>query len=254
MNDKRKLEHIWRLYALVSVLYVILGVLAFKIMNVSSLQVTSGFWSSNPLISQTNTVFAPASHVLYSIQYRYVLMAILLISIITPILYIYMINNGYKKIDLHKFRFYDWLITGGMMLLLIASLNGIQDLMTRILLVTFSVFFYVFILFAINNYKDKKEIDKKAFLIGTIFGLIPWIVIFYYVISTLAFGNVRSAWYVYALILIGVINTALIIYGYFWHNSRNGKKQLISDETYPIIANALIKISFAAILIIGLKR
>jgi len=56
------------------------------------------------------------------------------------------------------------------------------------------------------------------------------------------------------LYLVGIANSGLIIYGYTWHKARSTAKKNLSDETYPVIANQAIKILFALILIIGLKR
>lgn len=254
MNEKVKRDTIVRLYGIGAVLYLVLAVLAVKSMLPSTFQLTINYWTTNPLLSQTQTVFVTATRVLWSIQFRWVLVLLMGLSVLAPAYYIYMISNNVKKINFHKYRSVDWIVTGSLMLFVISVLAGVQDIMVLILIIGLFILSYLIILTAINHSDVSKPIKDNIYRLGVLSGLLPWLLILVYTISTWVYGSIRSPWFVYTLFIIGLINSAVIIYGYFWHKEDTKQKTLISHETYPILINQSIKILFVLILIIGLKR
>ncbi len=254
MKDKKIFSTVSQYYTVGIIAYLILAVIAIKVMNEATFQVVSSYLTSNPLLSQTSTVFVPANHVLWSIQFRWVLVLLMGLSIVVPAYYVYSISNGVKKLDLHKYRFIDWLITGSLMTLVVLALAGVQDIMTIFITVSITAMSYACLWMAIHNYGDIEKYTKKIYSIGIITTALPWLLVLVYAISTIVYGSVRSPWFVYVIFAIGLFSSAVNIYGYTWHRSQNNKKKLVSDETYPILINQFIKVLFVLILVIGLKR
>ena len=253
MNEKKKLEAVWQYYAVGTAIYIILAVLAAKLMSGASFQISTGYLTANPLLSQNSTYFAPATHVLWSIQFRWALVILMALSIVVPAIYIYLINNNFKKIDLYKYRFIDWTVTGSFMLLLIAVLSGVSDIMTLVLIAGLSVVGYFLFWIIINNQLAKKPINQTVYKIGVLATVLPWLLIVVYALGTWVYGAIRMPWYVYVVYAFGVFNSAVIIYACFWHKTHDSKGS-ITNETYPILINQGIKALFVLILIIGLKR
>ena len=253
MKDKKKYELVWQYYASGSVVFVILAVLAAKLMSTASYQITAGYITKNPLLSISSTYFVPANKVLWDIQFRWTLVILMALSIIVPLVYVYLIKNNYKKIDLHKYRFIDWTITGTIILLLIAIMSGASDIMTLVLIAGLSLISYYLFWTIINNQALQKSISTVIFKLGVLSSILPWILILFYVIGTLVYGGIRSPWYIYVIYLVGLLNTAVIIYAYKWHKIHDSKPK-ITNETYPILINQAVKVLFVLVLIIGLKR
>ncbi|HUC95783.1 MAG TPA: hypothetical protein VMR76_02375, partial [Candidatus Saccharimonadia bacterium] len=65
--------------------------IAFLLLFASSntYQVSTAFWTSNSFISQTNTVFVSATRTLFNIQYRFLLLFILIILFVGSLVSIY---------------------------------------------------------------------------------------------------------------------------------------------------------------------
>ena len=126
MNEKKKLDAVWQYYAVGIALYVVLLVLAARLIGAASFQITTGYLTVNPLLSTTSAYFVPATHVFWTIEYRWALVVLMTLSIIVPGVYIYLINNNFKKINLHKYRFIDWSVTGTFI-----TQNEFQNLFSR---------------------------------------------------------------------------------------------------------------------------
>lgn len=252
MLDKAKQNKIWQIYAAGIFIYIILIVLALVHMNQSSFNITTNYLTNNDLATQTNTVFAPAASTLWTIQYRYALVALLAFSVIIPALYIYWILTHKKKIDFHKARWIDCAITSAFLIVLITLLSSLEDLMTIVLVGGLVLLGSSLFWIATHQYDIDKSIYNKTFALGIFSIVLPWILIALYTSGTWVYGGIRSPWYTYALCVLGVINTAIIIYGPIWHQSRVSKKNKLETESYPIIINQAVKILLSLILIIGI--
>jgi len=253
MLDKVKQNKISQLYGAGIVLYIVLIILALVNMSQTSFNVTTNYLTSNDLASQSSTVFAPATSTLWVLQYRYLLVALLILSLVVPGLYIFWIKTGKNNIDFHKARWIDCVITSVFLMLTITLLSSLQDMMSLILVAGLVVVGSCLFWIATHQYGLNKSIYNKTFTLGIISIVLPWLLIALYTSGTWVYGNVRSPWYTYALAILGVFNTAIIIYGPLWYHTRKSKKEVLSGEVYPIMINQFVKLMFALILIIGIR-
>lgn len=250
MNGKVNQARVLQFYIGGLVVFVILAILCSLLMNQNGFQIVTNFWSNNDLASQTNTIFAPASRVLFTFELRWSLVLLLAISLVSPIYYLYKLNNKVKNIDFYKFRTLDWTVTTAFMVVLISVLSGVQDFMTLILIAALTAMGYLLINVALSN----KAIAKKAYISGLISIGLPWLLIIVYAIGTWVYGFVRTPWYVYVTYIIGLAVVGLVVYAYKFKDVKPSKIDATKKEIYPIIAAQLIKISFVVVLLIGLKR
>jgi hypothetical protein len=105
--------------------------------------------------------------------------------------------NEDLKNNINEFRWYEYALSSSLMIVLIAVLFGIYDIGALILIFGLNASMNLFglLMEKINQYT--KKTDWKAFVFGSIAGLIPWIVIIMY-----AFGNANPTevpWFVYAI-------------------------------------------------------
>lgn len=252
MKEKKLLKTVSQYYIGGIVAYVILAIVAAKFLTTASFQIASNYLTNNPLLSLNSTSFTAGTRVIATIQYRWILVILMALSIIVPAVYVYLIQNNVKKIDLHKFRFIDWIVTGTLITLLIATLSGIQDIMNLLLIAGLSLISYYLFWIIINDKSNK--FNGKLYIIGLLSAVLPWIVILFYAFSTIVYGSIRTPWYVYATYIIGLVNLAIILYGYNWHKKIDKTNNALEKEIYPILANQIVKIIFVLILVIGLKR
>lgn len=107
------------------------------------------------------------------------------------------IYNKDLKEGMNKFRWFEYALSSSIMLILIATLFGVYDIGALILIFGLNAVMNLsgYLMEEINKYSDKTK--WSPFIVGSISGLVPWIVIVLY-----AFGNSNPAdvpWFVYAI-------------------------------------------------------
>jgi len=109
----------------------------------------------------------------------------------------------YKK-DLEKginqFRWFEYALSSSIMIVLIATLFGIYDIVSLILifLINASMNFFGLVMEQLNSGKEKKNIIWGPFVWGSIAGIAPWIAILTYMFGTGNFDMVP--WFVWAIV------------------------------------------------------
>lgn len=106
-------------------------------------------------------------------------------------------NNDLKK-GINKFRWIEYAISSSVMIVLIAVLFGVFDIGALLLIFGINAVMNLagYLMEQLNQYTD--ETKWSPFIVGTIAGLVPWIVIVLY-----AFGNSDPSevpWFVYAIV------------------------------------------------------
>lgn len=188
MKDKINLEKVLRVNQAGAVVFLVLAILAAVLMDHTAYQIVINYLTSNSLASQSNTVFAVGSRVLFSVEMRWLLTVFMLVCMVVPIFYVYQIASKKKNIDLEKYKVIDWAITGAIMVVLTAILSGVQDITYLLTLGAFVVVGYVFRWLA-SHYQ---VVEKKAYIAATVCQVLPWLVIATYALFTLIYGSIRS--------------------------------------------------------------
>jgi hypothetical protein len=251
MKNKLNLKKVQLTYLVSAVAIIVLAVLSLTQMNHTGYDVVTNFLTSNPLASQTNTVFAQASRVMFSFEMRWALFALLVLCLLTPLTYIYQIWSKYKKLDLRLYRNIDSAVTAIFMFLLIAILSGAQDIS---LLVFSGSLIAIGYLLACRYIKNKQS-DKSLMVISTVSLFLPWLMIASYALNSVFYGNVRSPWYVYVLYVVVLVKVAMLLVAGHWAKSKNANKvSETAQEVAPVVISLLIKVAFVVVLIVGLSK
>ncbi len=105
------------------------------------------------------------------------------------------------KQGINKFRWFEYALSSSIMIVLIATLFGVYDIASLLLIfvVNASMNLFGLVMEQLNSGKDKKDVDWGPFVWGSIAGIAPWVVIFIYMFGTGEFSMVP--WFVWAIVV-----------------------------------------------------
>lgn len=143
-----------------------------------------------------------ASKELFTLPFGYLVASFLFISALAH--FIIVLNKKRYVSDLEKginqFRWFEYALSSSVMIVLIATLFGIYDIATLILifLVNAAMNLFGLDMELINAGMDKKKVNWGPFVWGSVAGIAPWIVILTYMFGTGNFDMVP--WFVWAIV------------------------------------------------------
>ena len=112
------------------------------------------------------------------------------------------IYNADLKKGINKFRWFEYALSSSIMIVLIATLFGVYDIASLILIfvVNASMNLFGLVMEQLNAHNKNGKIDWGPFIWGTIAGLAPWLVIVLYMTGT---GNYDMVpWFVWAIVIV----------------------------------------------------
>ena len=248
-------EQLRRLNIFSGVVALLLAGAAGFFMDNTSYQIFTSMLTKDQLASTTNTVFVPAIHVIYDIELRWVVVAVLLISAILPLLAATRNRKSYETALANKIMLWRWIdtaVVGALMTSIVALISGVQDLVTLkvtgILVIITSMLGWL----AERRNAGTSKSTKSDHWLSTLTGLVPLIIIAVYAYGTVVYGLVRSPWYVYALYAA----TIVVFLGYAKNQKRGAKGLQTYEQTERkyIQLGICAKVVFAVILIVGLYK
>jgi len=159
--------------------------------------------------------------------------------------------EGLKK-GMNKFRWFEYAVSSSIMIVLIATLFGIYDLATLILIfvVNAAMNFFGLDMEMLNAGSEKNKVKWGPFIWGSIAGIAPWIAIFLYMFGTGNFDMVP--WFVWA-----IVGTYFVAFNTFPINmilqyKRVGKwKDYLYGERVYIILSLVAKSFLAWLVLFG---
>lgn len=153
---------------------------------------------------------------------------------------------------INKFRWFEYAISSSIMIVLIATLFGIKDIASLILIFTLNATMNLFglVMEQLNSGAEKAKVDWGPFVWGTIAGLVPWVVILMYMLGN---GNLDMVpWFVWA-----IVGTYFVAFNTFPINmilqyNRIGKwKNYIYGERVYIVLSLVAKSVLAWLVLFG---
>lgn len=245
-----------KIYAISIAVYAAIVGAAFFLMSDASYQLSIGYWTKDELASVSSTVFAPASQGLADIQIKWVVMAIGLLSIIMPVLYLTRLKDYHQKALKNKVlptRWLDMAVIGAIMLETVAIVSGVLDIGTLKLVGGLMVVTCILGWMAEKRTAEAGKPATAKYYLSMLTGLLPWVLIGLYAIATPLYGEVRSTWFVYALYAVMLLGAGIIGSDQLKALRRHGKyaDYNYTEQNYAILS-LLTRTAFAAVLIIGL--
>jgi hypothetical protein len=244
-----------RINILAAVTFLVLAVLAAVLMNSASYEITSTYLTADKL---AGGVIMPAYRHFIDVEYRWLLVAILVLSAVPAVLHATLWKQKYASAVKSKVMTWNWVEQGVLQALLgvvVVTLLGFQDMTT--------IKLFAVMLFAISLlgwYAEKEFLVSKAAALKThLFGALTGLVLVVFLVMPLLFtymyGQVRAPWYVYAVTAAFVLTLGLNRFNQY--NYLRGHKSWKSYEVVErnhLVIGLLSKLAIAVVLIVGLAK
>jgi len=160
--------------------------------------------------------------------------------------------NADLEKGINQFRWFEYALSSSIMIVLIATLFGIYDIASLLLIffVNASMNLFGLVMEQLNSGKDKNQVNWGPFVWGSIAGIAPWIAILLYMFGN---GNFdRVPWFVWA-----IVGTYFVAFNTFPINmilqyKKIGKwKDYIYGERIYIILSLVAKSILAWLVLFG---
>lgn len=241
---------------LIAGLYAALAVAAGLLMNTASAQVLLGHLAKDELASRAGTVLAPAATSLYEVEFRWLLVALLVAAAVIAVLR----GTRYKALEdagikarVQPLRWVEFAVTGAIAFEIAALLNGLQDAMAlKLSMLSIVLAALLAWLFERENAATGKP-TKSIYVASALAAALPVVALLVTMYGTYVYGMERSPWYAYAaaaVVSLGLLVTVRSVRNAF--KTHNGAHDYVFvDRNYNRIS-VVTKVALAVVLIVGL--
>jgi len=194
------------------------------------------------------------SKVLFELPFGILVASFLLISALAHGVIVLMSKRYFAdlKLGINRFRWFEYALSSSIMITLIATLFGIYDIATLLLIFVVNATMNLFglVMEELNSGSDKKRVNWGPFIWGSIAGLAPWVAILLYMFGTGNFDMIP--WFVWA-----IVGTYFVAFNTFPVNmilqyKKIGKwKDYIYGERVYIILSLVAKSLLAWLVLFG---
>ncbi|MHB1314373.1 MAG: heliorhodopsin HeR [Christensenellales bacterium] len=216
-------------------------------------KVTQFYLTFNPQTKSLET----ASRVLFELPFGIMVALFLLISAAAHALIsipnkLNAVYNADLEKGINRFRWFEYALSSSVMIVLIATLFGIYDIASLVLIfiVNASMNLFGLVMEQLNSGVQKEKTNWGPFVWGSIAGVAPWIAIFLYMFGT---GNFSAVpWFVWAIIItyFAAFNTFPV--NMVLQYKRAGKwKDYIYGERIYIVLSLVAKSVLAWLVLFG---
>ncbi len=183
-------------------------------------------------------------------------MAIAIASAIVPILYFTRLKDYHAKALKAKVlptRWIDMAVIVAIMVETVALLSGVFDIATLKVVGGLMVVTCILGWMAEKRTAEAGKPATAKYYLSMVTGLLPWILIAFYAVSTYVYGEIRTQWFVYALYAVMLVGAGMV----GSHQLKSLKKQgALKDyevvERHYAVLSLVLRTAFCGILIVGL--
>lgn len=238
-------------------LFAALAVAAGVLMTNASYALTVGYQAKDELISltQSKTAFVHGAQSVLDVEVRWLVVATLVLAAVFSLLAATRMRQKYEAtlVDgVSPMRWIAWGVTSALMVKVIALLSGVSDILTLKLLTGLMLVTCTLAWIAEKRNKQAGRPVWSEFVVSLFTGLLPWLLIGGYAVSTWVWGLIRYPWYVYALYASTIIGFSLLTVNQYKRIS-GWKNTLVVERNYLLIG-LLTKTAFAVILILAFQK
>ncbi len=238
--------------------FAVAAILAGVLMNNFSAQVLLGHLAKDELASRTTTVLAPAAHILYEVEIRWVLVALLAFAAVFSVLRgtrLKAKDDAGIKAGVQPLRWIDFAVSGALAFEIAALLNGLQDAAA----LKFGMVFIV--LAAVTSWLFERENavtgkpSKSLYVISLLAVLLPLAILASTIYASYVYGIVRSPWWAYtaaAVVAVTLIRTVRLQWTALGAQGK-ALNYAALDKKYNLLS-VVSKVALAVVLIVGLYK
>jgi len=255
--NKSKYDKLINFNMVMGFLHFIQGVLMF-ILATSVIQKIAEF---KPMVTQNFLSFDVAtktlvstSKELFELPFGILVSLFLFTSAIAHFVIVWKKKQYIKDLDkgINQFRWFEYAISSSIMIVLIATLFGIYDIASLVLIFLANAGMNLFglVMEQLNSGKKKKDVNWGPFVWGSVVGLAPWIAILSYMFGTGNFDMVP--WFVWAIIgTYFVAFNTFPINMYLQYKGIGKWKDYLYGERVYIILSLVAKSALAWLVLFG---
>lgn len=172
------------------------AVLAISDPNKGVVPITVNFLKFNP---ETNGLF-PATEQIAEVNMAWFVIIFFLICSIAHLFVATVYRKSYEHdlaLGINKVRWYEYALSASVMMIAISFLSGIYDLSSLVMIFTLDALMNLLgLAMEVHNSKATK-VNWLTYSLGTLAGIVPWLVFAIYVISASQFGGGNIPTFVY---------------------------------------------------------
>lgn len=176
-----------------------LAVFAYLYMSNSTADIAVDYAVADTVASRDGGVLVSASQILFSVQVKWTLIALLAVTAVFSVVYATKLKARYSAYVAYGANKLRWIETGiilGLTGELIALVSGVQSfLMLKVIFGTSLV--YAFIAWLVERYHVALQTTKALYIASLLVGLIPVLAIASFGFDSMYYGELTFAWYVY---------------------------------------------------------
>ncbi|MDD2435648.1 MAG: heliorhodopsin HeR [Bacilli bacterium] len=194
----------------------------------------------------------PATKELFTLPFGILVSSFLFISALAHFIIVLKKDKYMEdlKKGINRFRWYEYALSSSIMVVLIATLFGVYELSTLLLIFFINALMNIFGLIMEEKNMNSDKVDWTPFIYGSIAGILPWVVILIYMFTNGNFDLVP--WFVWA-----IVATYFIFFNTFPVNmilqyKKTGKwKDYLYGERVYIILSLVAKTTLAWLVLFG---
>lgn len=192
-----------------------------------------------------------ASKDLFYLQFGVLVSLFLFISALAHLIIVFNKDNYVKQVKqgINKYRWYEYAISSSIMIVLIATLFGVYDIGSLILIFVLNATMNLFglLMEEINIGKDK--LNWKPFIFGSVAGIASWVVILIYMLGT---DLSMIPWFVWAILISYFIIFNIFPINMVLQYKKVGKwKDYVYGERIYIVLSLVAKSVLAWLVLFG---
>ncbi|MFZ7137334.1 MAG: heliorhodopsin HeR [archaeon] len=205
----------------------------------------------------TNFTAVPDPQIFFSISYLGAILASFpLISAIAHFIIAYPKNKSYNENltkGMNPYRWYEYAFSSSIMITLISLFLGIWDFWSLVMIFVLNAMMIMFgYLMEVINQKTEKT-SWSAFILGTISGFTPWVVLYAYFIAAINSTGVEPPTFVYMILFIYFFVFNIFAVNMVLQYKGVGKwKDYLYGERFYIILSFIAKTILSWLVFIGI--
>lgn len=199
-NNKKQLENLNKWNIGMSALHAVQGIAVLVLSGSVTFPVITSYLTLDSLSAEGMPNLVPANSVVFNLNLAYLVAAFFFMSAIAHFFVATFCRDWYEKNlknHINKARWFEYAFSASTMMVGIAVLSGIYDLSSLLMIFALTAMMNMMgLIMEITNQKSKIT-DWTSFIIGSVAGIISWIVIGIYFWGTNTYGSGQIPTFVY---------------------------------------------------------
>lgn len=225
-----------------AVLHAVQGVAVLLLAKAVTFPVTTSYLTLNPVSSsQEGPQLIDATRNVLDINVAYLVAAFFFMSAIAHLVIATMYRDTYEKNlkkGLNKARWIEYAISASTMIVAIGLLSGVYDMSSLLMFfVLTAVMNLLGLVMEVHNQTTKKT-NWLSFWIGTLAGIVPWVVLGIYFWGTNTYGSGQIPTFVYAIYVSLFVFFSCFAVNMWLQYKKVGpwKNYLFGEKTYMVLS------------------